>query len=180
MFQALFALSASVNEGSPLVSMLAPMYLRANAGQARAGPAHPARNLPQQVELCESGPSPPPKVGRRRGGPGRCQRAHPHRGRSIVTGRRYDQAMPAAARRFPAPWSIEEMPDCFVVEIEKNRRWPVCISRMGGRRASAKLLSKDDAWRIASNIAKLPHVPRQILKDIPRPKIRLAKTRGRQ
>jgi hypothetical protein len=29
---------------------------------------------------------------------------------------------------------------------------------------------KDDAWRIASTIAKLPSVPRDVLKDIPRPK----------
>ena len=39
-----------------------------------------------------------------------------------------------------------------------------------GRQSASKLLSKDDAWRIASNIAKLPHVPRDILRDIPRPK----------
>lgn len=79
--------------------------------------------------------------------------------------------MPAAARQFPAPWSIEEMPDCFVVrDREKQAMACVYFEDEEGRRASAKLLSKDDAWRIASNIAKLPHVPRQILKDIPRPK----------
>jgi hypothetical protein len=38
-----------------------------------------------------------------------------------------------------------------------------------GRRSSAKLLTHDEAFLIAVNIAKLSSVPRQILKDIPRP-----------
>jgi hypothetical protein len=38
-----------------------------------------------------------------------------------------------------------------------------------GRRSSAELLTRDEAFLIAVNIAMLPSEPRQILKDIPRP-----------
>ena len=37
------------------------------------------------------------------------------------------------------------------------------------RRLSMKRLTRDEAFLLAMNIAKLPSVPRQILKDIPRP-----------
>ena len=37
------------------------------------------------------------------------------------------------------------------------------------RQMSMKRLSRDEAFLVAVNIAKLPSVPRQILKDIPRP-----------
>jgi hypothetical protein len=37
------------------------------------------------------------------------------------------------------------------------------------RLMSMKRLSRDQAFLIAVNIAKLPSVPRQVLKDIPRP-----------
>jgi hypothetical protein len=37
------------------------------------------------------------------------------------------------------------------------------------RQMSMKRLSRDEAFLIAVTIAKLPSVPRQILKDIPRP-----------
>ena len=37
------------------------------------------------------------------------------------------------------------------------------------RQMSMKRLSRDEAFLLAVNIAKLPSVPRQILMDIPRP-----------
>ena len=68
----------------------------------------------------------------------------------------YHRAMPSP-RRFPPPWSIEERQESFIVKDANARQM------------SMKRLSRDEAFLIAVNIAKLPSVPRQILKDIPRP-----------
>jgi hypothetical protein len=38
------------------------------------------------------------------------------------------------------------------------------------RQRTTKRVSRDEAFLIAVNIAKLPRVPRDILKDIPRPR----------
>ena len=73
-------------------------------------------------------------------------------------------AMPAPARRFQSPWTIDEMPACFVVRDREGQALAyVYFEEEPGRRSSANLLGKDDAWRIAANIAKLPSVPREIL-----------------
>jgi hypothetical protein len=47
-----------------------------------------------------------------------------------------------------------------------------CVELRGepGRRSTMKRMTRDEAFLVAVNIAKLPMVPRQILKDIPRPK----------
>ncbi len=73
-------------------------------------------------------------------------------------------------RRFPPPWSIEEGAACFIVR-DHDRQTPAYVyyENESGRRSSAKLLARDEAFLIAVNIAKLPSVPRQILKDILRP-----------
>ena len=73
-------------------------------------------------------------------------------------------------RRFPPPWSIEEGYDSFIVrDHDKQALAYVYYETESGRRSSAKLLTRDEAFLSAVNIAKLPCVPRQILKDIPRP-----------
>jgi hypothetical protein len=61
-----------------------------------------------------------------------------------------------AARRFPPPWTIEENNDaCFIVKDRNGRRWRY-FEGEPGRRAAAKLLTRDEARRMAANFAKLP------------------------
>ena len=66
-----------------------------------------------------------------------------------------DPIMPAT-RRFPPPWSIEELNDaCFVVRGHDGQQLAyVYFEDEPGRRSAAKLLTKNEARRIASNMAK--------------------------
>ena len=67
--------------------------------------------------------------------------------------------MPAAARRFPPPWSVEELDACFVVRDNGGQALAhVYFEDEPGRRSAAKLLTRDEARRIAANIAKLPEL----------------------
>ena len=59
------------------------------------------------------------------------------------------------ARRFPAPWSVEETAARFIVKDSTGQKLAyVYFEDEPGRRSAAKLLSKDEARRIAANIAK--------------------------
>jgi hypothetical protein len=62
------------------------------------------------------------------------------------------------ARRFPPPWSVEKYNDaCFIVRDQNGQQLAyVYFEEEPGRRSAAKLLTKDEARRIAANIAKLP------------------------
>jgi hypothetical protein len=63
-----------------------------------------------------------------------------------------------APRPFPPPWTIEELNNaCFIVSDANGQRLAyVYFEDEPGRRAAANLLTKDEARRIAANIAKLP------------------------
>jgi hypothetical protein len=62
-------------------------------------------------------------------------------------------------RRFPAPRSVDELDACFVARDHKGQALAyVYFEDEPGRRSAAKLLSKDEARRIAANIAKLPEL----------------------
>ena len=68
-------------------------------------------------------------------------------------------------RRFPPPWSVEEASACFIVRDDSGQK-PACVyyEEEPGGRSSAKLLTKDEARRIAANFAKLPGLFRAIKK----------------
>jgi hypothetical protein len=61
-------------------------------------------------------------------------------------------------RRFPPPWTVEGMNSaCFIVRDKNGQALAyVYFESDPGRRTAAKLLTCDEARRIAANIAKLP------------------------
>jgi hypothetical protein len=62
-------------------------------------------------------------------------------------------------RRFPPPWSIEKQPACFVVRDHNGQALAyVYYEDEPGRRSAAKLMTHDEARRIAANVAKLPEL----------------------
>src|SRR5262245_11136815 len=66
-----------------------------------------------------------------------------------------------SGRGFPSPWTVEELNDCFVVRDAKGEALGHCyVEEDDGRRSAAKLLTKDEARRIANNFARLPDLLR--------------------
>jgi hypothetical protein len=61
-----------------------------------------------------------------------------------------------SARRFPPPWSVEELDACFIVKDSVGQKLAfVYFEDEPGRRSAAKLLTHAEARRVAENIAKL-------------------------
>jgi hypothetical protein len=66
-------------------------------------------------------------------------------------------------RRFPPPWDIEDANDACIIVRDHNglALAYVYYEEEPGRRTAANLLTRDEARRIAANIAKLPEVARR-------------------
>src|SRR5580704_3673076 len=70
--------------------------------------------------------------------------------------------MSATSRRFPPPRSIEEHQESFIVKDANGQQLAyLCFEDEPQRQMSMKRLSRDEAFLIAVNIAKLPSMPRQ-------------------
>ena len=62
------------------------------------------------------------------------------------------------SRRFPPPWSVEELDAFVVIDSAEQKLAYVYFEEESGRRAAGKLLSKDEARRVAVNLARLPEL----------------------
>ncbi len=62
-----------------------------------------------------------------------------------------------AIRRFPPPWRAEKIPGGWVVRDNNGQAMAYVYSRANESEAlQAKVLTEDEAGRVAANIAKLP------------------------
>jgi hypothetical protein len=64
--------------------------------------------------------------------------------------------MTSQGRRFPPPWDIEDHVGCFIVKDKNGQALAyVYFENEKSRRTAFKQLTRDEARRIAANIAKI-------------------------
>jgi len=77
----------------------------------------------------------------------------------LTRGRMLTRIMSINRRRFPPPWTIVENPESFVVKDATGQALTyIYFEDERGRGDIMKRLTKDEARRIAVNVAKLPEL----------------------
>jgi hypothetical protein len=75
--------------------------------------------------------------------------------------------MAEASRRFPAPWRADKMPGGKVVRDATGQAMGFVYSRENEAAArQAKVLTADEARRVAANIARLPELLGKAERDV--------------
>ena len=74
---------------------------------------------------------------------------------------------------FPLPWTVQERSSCFVVHDKTSQPLAyIHVEEKSGRLSPINQLTREEAWRIAVSIAKLPELLRKLDRQ--------GETRGRK